>query len=95
MVEVTYPFLQHGSFPFRVAVMQPMSCMVGIIMAYPDISTKSLASFPGPAQLSVACIFPHGCKIKSGSGLGTRLQSHHVSTYLGKPFVEILHPRIQ
>jgi len=36
-------------------------------------STKSLASFPGPAQLSVACSTVKRRKV--GWGLGTRLRS--------------------
>ena len=50
-------------------------------------SRAVVASSPGHSQiLSCSCsllpIFLHGCEIKSGSGLGTRLDSHFVSVNL-------------
>ena len=47
------------------------------------LSYLTLALFPGPAQLSVTSLqygnFLHSCEIKSGSGLGTRLNLTHLS----------------
>ena len=39
----------------------------------PDTCSQSLSSSPGPSQILSRSSFLHGCEIKSGRGLGTRL----------------------
>ena len=64
------------------------SAWLSIIKGYPkrysahtnhSLSMSARASpFPGPSIISQLWIFPHGCEIKSGRGLGTGLRSSTV-----------------